>query len=357
MVSEGDEIDDGTEGTPAPERKGIWTVALQPEFGVGAASSLRVTVTLFGGILLALFVSTLLALAFRIVTALNGTQSFILIVSTIVATTLLPAGFALYRARKRWLALSTPEGVQRTIERYGDEWPDNAHDRANGAVRSVWRPFRRPHWEQLPAAARAFDLPAPRSLVIDPTDRFKSLPRVIAPDMLEPEDVGEHASGAAAKSRALSMGTLAAIVFLLMLVIPKFFQPGFVFQPGQFIAFSIVLLLWLYDVFSPAKGRWIPGLADSVLAAPSLVVVRSIRTTTVFRADDSTLVLSRERQSVRDSRVVITRDDGRRVTLRFAGPEDQRLLTLWTMWNHPRVSRWDPETEQIVPEHNEHAES
>jgi hypothetical protein len=349
MVSGTSETTEAPERTPGAPRKGIWTVAIDPGFGLGKALSFRVTTRIFAGLCLIVVLPALLSLWLAGRTGMAGEMIFLYTFVTLIALFALAFGLWLVRSARRWHSLSSPHGVRCAIEKRGSQWPDSAHDRAAGAVRSVWEPFRRARWEQLPAAARAFDLPAPRALVIDPTERFKPLPREFSPDLLEPEDVGKRASGAAAKSRALSMGTLAAIVVVLLLVGPQLLGGGAPLRPGLIIFISIVLLSWLYGIFSPARGRWIPGVADSIIAAPSLIVVRSLRTTTVFTPADSLLVLARERQTVRDSRVTITRDDGKRVVLRFAGPEDERLQTLWTMWNHPRASRWDGDAGQIVP--------
>ncbi len=357
MMSGTGETTDSPQRTPGAPRKGIWTVALTPEFGVGAMRSLHATISIFGATLLLIVLSILLSVVLREITAINEEITFLYSFFSLIALVVIAVGFGLYRSTRRWNSLSTPEGVRRAIEKRGSQWSLNAHDRASGAVRSVWKPFRRARWEELQTAARAFDLPPPRALVIDPTERFKSLPREFSPDLLEPEDVGRHASGAAAKSRALSMGTIGLLVYLLLFVVPQFVQGGFVFRPGVIIVASVFLLIWLYGVFSPARGRWFPGIADSIIAAPSLVVVRSLRNTTAFTPADSLLVLARERQTARDSRVTITRDDGKRVILRFAGPEDERLQTLWTMWNHPRASRWDSEADQIAPAPVDHTQS
>jgi hypothetical protein len=350
MVSGTSETTEAPERTPGAPHKGIWTVALTPEFGVGMMRSLYATISIFACVTIVTGASILLAVVLNAVTGIEEEDSFFALLFGVLGLIALTLGFGLYRSARRWTSLSTPEGVRRAIEKYGDEWPDSAHDRAAGAVRSAWKPFRRARWEQLPAAARAFDLPPPRALVIDPTERFKSLPREFSPDLLEPEDVGRHAFGKGARSRALSVGAIFSLLAFCLFLTPMFFGGGFRFRPDLMLSIAIVIVIWLYGIFSPARSRWIPGVADSIIAAPSLVVVRSLRTTTVFTPADSLLVLSRERQSVRDSRVVITRDDGKRVTLRFAGPEDERLQTLWTMWNHPRACRWDSDAGQIMPE-------
>lgn len=341
------------EGTPAPggmTRAGVWAVALRPEFGpwgvpVGqrmVASPMIVfgvlIATVGGGFILHRFAGASLAWALPSV-AFSVLAMIVLV-------------FVAVRARmaRAWNALASPAGLREALAAQGREWDREAHARAMAAVRSVWKPMRRARWERLQAAAEAFDLSPPCAVVIDPTGRFRTLTRESGEEFPEPEDVGGYASAETVKARALSLPMIGfALLFAFLIANQFFIGSGSVREvlPMTLLFVGVMLL----EVFRPARRRLIPGLADTVVAAPSLVVVRSLRRTRVFRADDSVLVLARHKLRMGEAAVTLTRDDGERVVLQYANAGDARLRTLWSLWLHPRASRWDASSAEIVPEH------
>lgn len=331
-------------------RTGVWTVALLPEFGPWALAGWQRSIVMGLGAMGAMLIIVAAVIAMYFVLGVELAAAIFAAGSAAIALIALLCLWTMSSAGRAWNALASPEGVRAALARRGRPWDDNEHERALGAVRAAWPAHRRPRWERLQAAAAAFELPAPRAVVIDPTGRFNSLPRETPPDLPEPEDVGGWARGATAKKRFLSLPTMGMLLLLVYMIANQFMLQGISARYALTLTafFLIVLLL---ELFRPARRRLIPGLDDTVVAAPSLVVVHSLRRTRVFRADDSVLVLARHRQRMGETSVTLTRDDGERVALQYAGAEDPRLLALWSLWLHPRASRWDASSAEIVPEH------
>jgi hypothetical protein len=347
----GDITNDG-QGTRESARPVVWTVLLEPEFGVGYTPRWQTSVfagaIAFGFVLIAGFLAP--AIASWIGTSREAAT--IVLFSSLVGLLAFVILTQMVAQWIGWIRERSPDRVQEWLDHRRDGITEEQaiHERACWAVRSVWRPWRRPRWDRLREAARAFGLPAPRALVIDPTKRFEDLPREVSSDLLEPEDVGRAATGEAARSRLFTGSTALTLAIVAFVVLSRLVGGRSLLQGNVLIVLAILIVALLYSIMRPASRGWIPGLGNTVVAAPSLVVVRSSRKTRVFSANDSVLVLQREKRGLTDSRVTLTRDDGERATLRFAGPKDERLLALWTMWNHPRGSRWDDAAEQVVPE-------
>lgn len=338
--------DSGAMNDQRTPRGAVWTVALRPEFGPPTGLARRLGVLFFGTVFLA-------PIAVIVVSAATGSSNaggalvpgMIAFASVVAAYIVLHAA---YHARA-WRRLSTPAGVAASTRRGRSAGADDdAHRRACGAVRAAWPVFRRPRWERLRHIARAFDLAPPRAVLIDPKARFREYPREVDATMREPEDVGSAPTGAGLRSRAMSTMLLFAGLWIASELIGRWATGRPLMNPRTISAVAFICAVWAWDVFRPARRRWLFS-SDAVLAAPSIVVVRSPWETLVFRASDSVLVLRRV-EGVGDTRATLTRDDGRRVALRFAGPADERLWTLWTMWLHPCACRWDEPTESIVPE-------
>ncbi|MGP1309355.1 MAG: hypothetical protein ACTS27_04065 [Phycisphaerales bacterium] len=351
MRGERGDISNDGQGTRDPAEPMVWTVLLEPEFGVGNTPRWQAPVfagaIAFGFILIAGFVAP----AFGAWAGLPRDTATLVLFSSLVGFFALISLVQMGSQWIVWVRQRSPDRVQEWLD-HRRNWlteEQAIHERACWAVRSVWRPWRRPRWERLRDAARAFGLPAPRVLVIDPTKRFEDLPREVSPDLLEPEDVGHAATAAAARARLFTGSTALTLAVVAIVVLGRLAGGRSLPQGNVLIFLGILIVALLYNILRPASRGWIPGLGNTVVAAPSLVVVRSSRKTRVFSAQDSVLGLQREKRGLSDSRVTLTRDDGERVTLRFAGARDERLLALWTMWNHPRLSQWDDRAEEVVP--------
>lgn len=340
----------GSGAQGARRRVGVWTVALRPEFGPWALSVWQRSIVIGLGAFVSVLIVSGAAIVLSLVLGVDPESTFLTTGAALIAIIALVCVWTRSNAGRAWRALSTPEGVRDALARTGRSWEDNEHDRALGAVRAAWPAHRRPRWERLQSAAAAFDLAAPRAVMIDPTGRFITLPRESSPDPREPEDVGGWAGGETAKRRLLSLPTLGVLLLLVYMIANRFMLQGISVR-GALMPTAIIVVVLLLEIFRPARRRLIPGLDDTVLAAPSLVVVRSLRRTVVFRADDSVLVLARHHRRMGETAVTLTRDDGQRVALQYASADDPRLVTLWSLWLHPGSSRWDDANDEIVPEH------
>lgn len=344
----GDITNDG-QGTPVPLREAVWTVALWPQFGPLGGS--HTVYSAFPAVVVLLIVMMFSTALIADIFGLNWPGLAIAAISTIGGVALLIAAWLLRATLREWAALSKPEGVRDHIERRNVKPEAQAHERACGAVRSIWGRIVGPKWERIDDAARAFDLPSPRTIVIDPDGRFKGLARTIEDTPCEPEEINDAPKGTALRSRIRSMTTFALIATLLVAVIPSLIGGGPWRSTNALVLAGVMVALWFYEVYRPARSNWwaFGSAGDSVIAAPSLIVVRSPRRTLVFTPRDSVLVVGNDPRIRTEARVVIARSHRERVALRFAGPKDERLLALWTMWNHPRLSQWDDRAEEVVP--------
>lgn len=347
----GDMSNDG-EGTRAPMREAVWTVALRPEFGPYVGGWSRTAAILIPAGFALAFIVTFVTLWVAAAYGFKAESAMALAFGTLGSLAVLFGGWRGSVCIRRWQALSTPEGVNEHIERRRIKSESHAHERACGAVRSIWGRLVGPKWERIDDAASRFDLPSPRTIVIDPDGRFKKLPRTIEDTPCEPEEINEAPKGMALRSRIRSMTTFALIVTLFFVVFPSLTGGGPRSPANALVLGGVMVALWLHEVFRPARSSWwaFGSAGDSVIAAPSLVVVRSPRRTRVFTPRDSVLVVGNHLRIRKEVRVVIARSHRERVAMRFAGPQDERLLALWTMWNHPRVSHWDDDAEQVEPE-------
>lgn len=333
-------------------REGVWTVALRPQFGpyVGGWSrtALRAAPLLLPGAFGVGLVTALIADA----RGLDWGRLARIVYAAIGGLTIAVVVWRALFLIRRWRALSTPEGVRRHIERRRIKPESHARERAAGAVRSIWGALAGPRWEDIDKAAAAFKLASPRAIVIDPMMRFRALPTRIEDSFREPEEINDAPQGMALRSRIRSMTTFAVVATVLVVVIPSLIGVGSRSSAGALVFGGVMIALWFYEVFRPVRSSWwaFGSAGESVIAAPSLVVVRSPRRTRVFTPRDSVLVVWSHPRITKELRVVIARSHRERVVLRFAGPNDERLLTLWTMWNHPRASRWDAAGDQVVPE-------
>lgn len=347
----GDITNDG-QGTPGALREAVWIVALRPEFGPYVGGWSRTAVKAAPILLAIAFVTGLVIAALVDAYGLDGRRLVLIVYSTLVGSAILLCARRATVVIRRWKALSTPEGVREHIERRRIRPEDHARERAAGAVRSIWGAIAGARWENVDKAAAAFELASPRTIVIDPMMRFRALPTRIEHSFREPEEINTAPAGDGLRSRIRSMTTFAVVATVLIVVIPSLIGVGSRSSAGALVFGGVMVALWFYEVYRPVRSSWwaFGSAGESVIAAPSLVVVRSPRRTRVFTPRDSVLVVWSHPRITKEMRVVIARSQRERVALRFAGPNDERLLALWTMWNHPRASRWDDAAEQVVPE-------
>jgi hypothetical protein len=352
MRGERGNITNDGEGTREPVREAVWTVALRPQFGPYVGGWSRTAVKTAPLLLMIAFVAGLVIAALVDAYGFNGRRLVLIVYSTLGGSALLLCAWRATAVIRRWKALSTPEGVREHIERRRIRPEDHAREHAAGAVRSIWGALAGPRWEDIETAAAAFDLPSPRMIVIDPDGRFRTLPRHVEDSLCEPEEINEAPTGNALRARIRSITTFALIATVLFAVFPSLIGVGPWRTTNALVLGGVMVALWLYEVYRPARSSWwaFGSAGESVIAAPSLIVVRSPRQTRVFTPRDSVLVVGNHPRVIKEVRVVIARSHRERVVLRFAGPNDERLLALWTMWNHPRASRWDDAAEQVVPE-------
>lgn len=351
MCGERGDISNDGQGTPDPLREAVWTVALMPQFGPYIGGWGRTALKALPFLLVIAFVTGLVIAALVDAYGLDGGRLALIVYSSLAGSVLLLCAWRATVVIRRWTALSTPEGVREHIERRRINPEEHARERAAGAVRSIWGVLAGPRWEGINKAATAFDLASPRAIVIDPTNRFRDLPARVEDAFREPEEINEAPTGNALRSRVRSMTTFALIATLLVAVIPSLIGGGPWRSINALVLGGVMVALWFYEVYRPARSSWwaFGSAGESVIAAPSLVVVRSPRRTRVFTPRDSVLVVGNHARIAKEVRVVIARSHRERVSLRFASPNDERLLALWTMWNHPRESVWDDTSEQVVP--------
>lgn len=347
----GDNSNDG-EGTLGPIRGAVWTVALRPEFGPYAGGWSRTALKAAPLLVAIVFITGLVIAALVDAYGLDGRRLVLIVFSSLGGSTLLLCAWRAAVVIRRWRAASTPEGVRAHIERRRIKPEEHARERAAGAVRSIWGVVSGPRWEDIDDAAAAFELSSPRAIVIDPSNRFRGLPDRVADSFREPEEINTAPSGDGLRSRIRSMTTFAVIATILVAVIPSLIGAGPRSPINALVLGGVMIALWFYEVYRPARSSWwaLGSAGESVIAAPSLIVVRTPRRTRVFTPRDSVLVVGNHPRIRSEVRVVIARSGRERIVMRFAGPDDARLRTLWTMWLHPRASRWDEGEEQVVPE-------